>query len=139
MLVNCCERRLRFDDVEVEKGSEAGQRENEVRFDNRIAVASDMPLAYRLPDETFDQRASMPQSEANLLTQRWVVHRFEHVSRVHTTGGTGVRSERKHLREDYSQHVARMRRLVERPQCGGDSARCLFGSELHGEGQHLGA
>ncbi len=70
MLVNRRECRSRFDDVEVEKRAESGQRKDQIRFDDRVATATDMPLADRLPDETFHHRASLPQSASNLLTQR---------------------------------------------------------------------
>jgi len=115
MLVDGCESRLRFDDVEVEKRGEAGQCEDEVRFDDRVAVWTDLPVAHRLPDEAFNQCAPIAESEANLFSQRWIVHGFEDVGRVHAAGGTRVGSEGEQFREGYSQHVARVRGVTKRP------------------------
>lgn len=57
MLVDGGERRLRFDDVEFEERCEAGQRENQVRFDRRVAVRGYLPVVHRLSDEAFDHGA----------------------------------------------------------------------------------
>ena len=139
MLVDGRERCLRFDYVEFEKRCEASQRKNEVRFDRRVAVWGYLPVVHRLSNETFDHCAPIAQSDGNLLVQRRVVQRFENVSRVHTTAGPSVRSKREKFDERYSQHVAWMRRLVERSYTLRDSLRRLIGGELDCEGQHLRA
>jgi len=139
VLLNGRESRVRFDHVEVEQRGETGQGEDTIGFDDRITLRTDLPIAHRLPDETFDLCTPLPQPDADLLTQQGIVHRLQHVGRVHPTGGTGIGTERKPFGDDDTQHLARMRGLTERLQGPPDAQRALLRGELHREGQHRGS
>ena len=71
-------------------------------------------IASRMRRSTIARPSRSPSR--NLLAQRGVVHRLEHVRRVHAAGRPRVGSQRQHLDESHAQHVAWMRRLVERSQ-----------------------
>ena len=53
----------------LEQRSESGQREEQIRLDVRVAVRCDLALRDRIADELRDQRATVPQPEARLLSQ----------------------------------------------------------------------
>ena len=59
MLIDCGEGLSGIDDLQVEKGCQAGQRKDAVGLGVRVAIASDLSISDRLRDEYFDMFPSL--------------------------------------------------------------------------------